>query len=247
MRFPARLALAPTALVATLGVTACDSSTDDPTTTTQTFSTYTVSATSAAFIDACSGGQTLSLNNNDESTSADGAVVVPWSVPFFDRSFTNMRVSTNGWLSFSSYLTDSAPRHENGVQTLPSEGAPNAAVYALWEDLKVRDTGSGICVATTGAAGSRTFVVEWQNVAFTTATALQGNLTFEVQLHEADGSIDIVYQSLEAGDGNESRMSQITVGIENEADLGSSHPGNAAVVPTTAPSTAAGFHFAGVE
>ncbi|MFO0751378.1 MAG: hypothetical protein U1F43_37775 [Myxococcota bacterium] len=240
---------------------ACDSAADDTGDTTVgdtradtadtaapiAFSSYSVGPSTAAFIDACDGGTTLSLDNNDENLTPAGAVTVPFDVVLYDRSFTGARVSTNGWLSFSDYLTDSAPRHESGVQPLPSDGAPNAAIYALWEDLEVKDADSGLCVKTVGTAPARTFVVEWHNVSFAVATPPTGDLTFEIQLQESDHAIDLVYRSLDAGADLASRFSHVTVGVENEHDLTSSHPGDKATSVSQAPSTSAGFRFTPVE
>jgi len=198
---------------------------------------------SVMFVDACAMGARAQVSMLDDSLSSDSTpITTPWPIRFWGGQYSTLRVSTNGWLSFSAFLTDSAPRRESGRAMLPSEGAPNAAIYALWEDLALRDDQS-LCYATVGSAPNRTFVVEWSNVVFRTATAPDGELTFEVQLHEADDTIDLLYQTITAGADRDTRAMNATVGLENEERSGGGNPGTRAVTSTTIPETGTRIRF----
>lgn len=198
---------------------------------------YTQSAGTATWIDACAMGTDLMPSNTDENTvtvDLDG-----FEFLFFGEPITMLRASTNGWLSFSQFLTDSAPRHESGRLELPTEGAPNAAIYALWEDLRVADT-DGLCAGfTTGA--SRTLVVQWQ-AAFTQSGGDLGDLEFQVQMTEGTNEIQILWQTADAGTAT-ARLAGSTIGLENEGMVGSGHPGTEAVIVEAVPTSGASARF----
>lgn len=188
---------------------------------------YAQAAGTATWIDACATGTDLAPTNPDEnSVTID---ISSFEFLFFGAPTDSLKASTNGWISFSDYLTDSAVRHDQGRATLPSEGAPNAAVYALWEDLDV-DATDGLCSAMSGTAGSQTLTVQW-NAKFTTNGGPSGDigdLAFEVQLTEGTNGVQILWDTIDATGDAAGRLAGATIGIENEADLGTSHPGNEA-------------------
>ena len=134
----------------------------------------------------------------------DAAVPAPLPFPFwfYDQSYDTANVSTNGFLNF---LTPDATFSNSAI---PSAPPPNAAVYALWDDLYV-DGSASVLTTTVGTAPNRRFVVEWRNVAFLADTSQR--VSFEIILNE-NGDIDTQYREIE---GTLEQGSSATVGIEN--------------------------------
>lgn len=202
---------------------------------------YMTRTDTALWVDACAMGTDLMPSNTDENK-----VMVDlgdFQFSFFGQPVTMLSVSTNGWLSFSQYLTDSAPRHDQGRLTLPTDGAPNAAVYALWEDLTVAGT-HGLCTAMTTMGGHRVRVVQW-DAAFTQSGGDLGHLVFEVQLMEGTNDVHILWQTIDPGTAM-TRLAGSTIGLENEGMVGLGHPGTEAVPVMATPTTGSSIWFAPV-
>jgi subtilisin family serine protease len=142
----------------------------------------------------------LPLSGDD----ATAEVALPFPFIFYGREYTRAFVSTNGLVSFRE------PASQYLSTPIPSSGAPNAAIYVLWDDLVVDATAS-VRVLAQGTAPHRRFVIEWRDVAFTQDLAQR--VSFEVILHE-DGNVLMQYRGLEGG-GLE-QGSAATVGLENE-------------------------------
>ena len=71
-----------------------------------------------------------------------------------------------------------------------------------------------------GKSGSRSFVVQWNNVYFSNNTAADGSLTFQIRLNEKDGTIDLLYKTVTPGSGRESRPGEATIAVEDEDGTG---------------------------
>ncbi|MFL6142120.1 MAG: carboxypeptidase regulatory-like domain-containing protein [Labedaea sp.] len=146
------------------------------------------------------GDTPLALSGDDSSAT----VPLPFGFFFYGKTYGNAFVSTNGNLNFlgaNTAFTNVA---------IPSTGAPNAAIYPLWDDLIV-DGSSQMLTKTSGTAPNREFVVEWRNAAFFSASS---RVDFEAVLSE-NGEISLRYRNLDPSAGVETGNSA-TVGIENE-------------------------------
>ena len=140
----------------------------------------------------------------------DAAVTVelPFRFTHYGRTYDAVTIDTNGYLSFTATWSN----YYN--EPIPSPNEPNAAVFALWDDLWVADP-SQILTATVGEAPHRQFVVEWRDVASLYDPALTAS--FEVVLGE-DGDI-IIHHASAANDF--ARGARASAGIENETgDVG---------------------------
>lgn len=151
------------------------------------------------------GGIELSFQPTlaDVPASDDGAVrlSIPFSFPFFDRTYRRVNVSTNGLLVF----TTDAP-HDAENRSIPTGTAPNAVIAPMWDDLAL---GSGAVYAKILNDGR--FAVQWNTVGRFQGV---GTYTFQVILSE-DGTIEMQYGSLSG------ILNSATVGIENEpGDVG---------------------------
>ncbi len=142
-------------------------------------------------------GTQLSLTG-DDAMSAPVAMGI--SFPFYGASFTDVRVGTNGYLSF----TDASAAYDN--QPLPNAGAPANLVAPFWDDL---DFGTTPRVYTY-SDGSR-FIVSWVGVPHYQSG---GPYTFQAILHPTG---EIRFQYLSLG----SPVNSATLGIQNATkDIG---------------------------
>ncbi|HET9252646.1 MAG TPA: DUF4350 domain-containing protein, partial [Candidatus Eisenbacteria bacterium] len=139
-----------------------------------------------------SGMGTLVPISGDDVTS--NPIPIGFQFPFYDDLHSSVRVSSNGFLSFTSSSAD----YTN--QLLPNPSAPENMVAAFWDDLYL----VGGSTAHTWTDGHR-FIVQWTNVEH---YGSGGPYTFQVVLH-SDGTI--LYQYLYIGEPS----SSATVGIQN--------------------------------
>ena len=166
---------------------------------------YVRSVSPRSWIDACaSAGSQRILVSSDEGVTA---VALPFHSSFYGVPYSTVRVSANGYLSFS----DAAPQWVNSL--LPTSSVPNS-IFAFWDDLILRPT--GVCVATVGNAPDRTFAVEWLDAGFFPANTVDTHLTFEALLDERSGTIDVRYLQM-TGEGNRATGGSATVGVQQGA------------------------------
>ncbi|MCW6007921.1 carboxypeptidase regulatory-like domain-containing protein [Micromonospora sp. CPCC 205371] len=145
------------------------------------------------------GGTTvLPLTGDDASLE----IALPFEVPFYGGRYTKAWVATNGFLTFDRAADNSINRE------VPNSSYPNAAIFALWDDLIV-DSQASVRTATLGTAPDRRFVVEWRNVAFYDAP---GRATFSAEVSE-HGGVTVHYGQLSADPV--ARGAGATIGIEN--------------------------------
>lgn len=141
--------------------------------------------------DISSVGTRINIEGDD---AISGFVPIGFLFPFYDNLYAYVRVTTNGYLTFSASTSD----YTN--QTLPNASAPENMVAPFWDDLAF----SGNSAAYAWTDGQR-FIVQWTNVFHFTGG---GPYTFQAILH-ADGTI--VYQYFTIG----FPTSSATVGIQN--------------------------------
>ncbi len=143
----------------------------------------------------------LSLTGDDSSV----AVALPFLFTLYGQYYSTAYVSTNGVVNFlaadASYTNTS----------IPSTSTPNAAIYALWDDLNVA-SGSSVRTELVGTAPNRSFVIEWRSVQFLgSSTPVIG---FEVALSET-GQVTLQYVTV--GSDPRAQGNSATVGIENSS------------------------------
>lgn len=125
----------------------------------------------------------------DESLS--DFIPLPFDFPFYDESFSALRISSNGWVSFSA----DEPSPES--RPLPSADAPPHLMAAYWDDL----TGGEIL----HHGNDERFVVQFHEMS---RLATGGTFTFQVILYP-DGRF--AYQYLDMA----SAVLRASVGIQN--------------------------------
>jgi hypothetical protein len=131
-----------------------------------------------------------------------GRLVLPFDFPFYGNTYDQVFVSDNGYINFQGQdLYNPYP------VALPDPFPPNAAVYAMWQDIRV-EAGGSVRYQSVGGQRNRGFVIEYSNV---TESGASSPVSFEIKLWQ-DGSIDLLYgdNQPDSGDGRNA-----LVGIEN--------------------------------
>jgi len=149
------------------------------------------------WVDITGVGTQVSLSGDD---AISAPVALGMSFPFYGTSFTQARIHTNGYLSFTS--TQAANTYDN--QGLPNSGAPENLVAPMWDDM---DFGAANRVYTY-YDGAR-YIVSWVNVPhYVDSGPPTGPYTFQAILYPTG---EIRYQYLNLGPPTNSA----TVGIQN--------------------------------
>jgi hypothetical protein len=146
----------------------------------------------------------VGLNCDDCTTT----VSMPFNFMFYGNTYNSMMVSSNGWLSFSSWGSSYLSNY-----SIPTTTDPDNIIAPFWDDLDMADLADGIYTTTIGTAPNRIFVVLYNYVYhYNSTSASNGPLTFEVLMYEGTNDIVIQYKTLQGTYGN---GNSCTVGIEN--------------------------------
>jgi len=125
-------------------------------------------------------------------------VALPFAFPFYGSARSSIRVFTNGFLTFSTFASDSFTN-----QGIPNTATPNAIIAPFWDDL---DQSAGGTVYA-GTLPDGRFVVQYDGVPRWGTTS---PVTFQVLLSE-NGTIEIQYAAMTGV------LNSATVGIEDDA------------------------------
>jgi hypothetical protein len=148
------------------------------------------------FVDISGPGTPITFTSSDDSLSA--AINMGMTFPFYGNNFTQLKVSTNGWLTFNT--TETLNRNSNSA--LPGTGGAANMIAMFWDDLHLR-TGN----VKYYNDGSR-FIVQYTGIGrFTPSTG--STYTFQVQLYP-NGKVLCMYQTMTSTVNNSA-----TIGIQN--------------------------------
>ncbi len=143
------------------------------------------------------GGTSVALGDDQVSP----VLPIGFSFEFFGNTYTNFRISSNGFITFSGSAANGCCSGQN----IPAAGLPNDLIAAYWEDLNPA-VGGEIEFYTIGAGANRALVVNFIEVPhFGSAN----EVTFQIVLHETSNIIEIFGSNLPSDGGNH------TQGIEN--------------------------------
>ncbi len=141
-----------------------------------------------------SGTGSVAVSSGDDVN--EGPFPIGFSFPFYGIDYSEFRVCSNGFLSFTSTST----AYSN--QPLPNGGAPTALVAPFWDDLDV-DTGGAVYYENDGSR----LIVQWNDVVHYGGG---GPYTFQAILYP-DGTVEYQYLSMGAP------TNSATVGMQNNA------------------------------
>jgi subtilisin family serine protease len=151
-----------------------------------------------SWIEISGTGTPITDLDGDDEISAP--IALGFDFPFYGQLFDEIRVNTNGWLSFTDTTATGSTSYSN--QPLPNAGAPENLVAPFWDDLHFRAAYRAYFQSFGSSA-----VIQWTNVdRFSTGS----DLTFQVIL-DSSGNITYQYLSLSGV------LDDATVGIQDEA------------------------------
>src|SRR5215475_6810901 len=156
-------------------------------------------APSFAFVDISGTGTPLSLFDDQVS----GAIPIGFSFSYYGSTYTDLFVSSNGFLTFLSGQSSACC----SGQPIPSPGNPNGIVSAFWRDLYPPN--GAVYYETQGVTPNRQFILQFQGVPQCCGTSLPA--TWEIVLSETSNEILIQYVDAETS-GNVA-----SAGIENQS------------------------------
>src|SRR5881397_1664348 len=143
---------------------------------------YTVVATNFSFLQITNAStRTLWFDDDAAVTNAS----IGFSFNFYGTSYSNASFNVNGLMTFGG--ASIAYSNVNLMTTSPSNNLPSIAV--LWDDWETQSVGSdAVYYKTTGAPGSRQFIVQWNKVIPVNGTGTNA-VTFEARLFEGSNQI----------------------------------------------------------
>jgi len=137
-------------------------------------------------------------------------VNLPWTMPYFGRSYSQIRVSTNGWIGLGATAASSL-NSNTALSWYGSTAAPGPMIAPLWDDWNPVAAGS----VYTGLVGSA-FVVEWYGM-YHYGQSTGASYTFQLKLFQ-DGRIEFHYGNMAGGVTSYDYGKSATVGIQEDVD-----------------------------
>ncbi len=135
-------------------------------------------------IDISLTGTNVSLGDD----AVSGALPIDFSFDFFNISYTNFRIGSNGFITFNNSASSGCCSGQN----IPNTSTPNNLIALAWEDLDPDNGGQPtenvIRYETIGVAPNRILVVEYFNVDH---FSNGNNITTQAQLYEGTNIIEI--------------------------------------------------------
>jgi hypothetical protein len=144
--------------------------------------TYTIDQSGTFAPDTTAGGTTVSLG--DDQVSGDLQIGFPFR--FFGDFYTQFRISSNGFITFSSTTNSGCCSGD----FIPDTWDPNNLIAFAWEDLDPAGVGS-INYQTVGTAPNRKLIVNFVDIPHWPGPGPNANVTSQVQLWEGCGKIEI--------------------------------------------------------
>jgi len=168
----------------------------------------------------------LHLSDSIIGPAGDNAsmdVPIGFTFNYLGTNYTQARICTNGWLSFT--LSGTSATNE----ILFNTSTPNLILAPWWDDLK-DDAISFLSYNTTGSTPNRIFTAEWHRVLSYSTSGVTSRVTFQVKLFESTNVIEFHYGNPNGGTHGAEGAS---IGIEDPTG-GSNHFIEATTGSTTA-------------
>ena len=142
-----------------------------------------------------SGATNITTDNDDGNFD----VTLPFAFSYFEDSYTQLRLTTNGVMGFQPDIGTTSFSLSN--TTPGSTGAPNNWIAPFWDDQRLYSQNNGwIAYKTEGTAPQRTFTLEWHNLSRFAATGVTFDM--RVRLYEGPaGRFDVEYGTI-SGSGS---------------------------------------------
>ncbi|WP_179228285.1 DUF4347 domain-containing protein [Leptolyngbya ohadii] len=152
--------------------------------------------------------------NDDGEVGLDDKVVLgqtffPLSFQYYGAAITEITIGINGGIILGTKSGNVSPNNASLPVVNPITGQKEFAIYPFWTDLALGTSGN-VYFETAGAPGSRTFTVEWNNVA---DRNVGDGATFQVILREDSNEIAFVYSDVSFSNPLYDNGAKATVGL----------------------------------
>lgn len=141
---------------------------------------------------------TIHAAGTDDALSA--AINIGFNFSFGCTSYSQIKVSSNGWLTFDMSTSWADTWNDLDGTT------PKLKVAPLWDDLAV-GTGSTVNYKLTGTAPNRVLTVEWSQMEWTYSASAWA-IGFQCKLYETSNRIEFIYNRSGGGAGADLSGSQ---------------------------------------
>ncbi len=121
-------------------------------------------------------------NTGDDQIS--NAITLPFPFTFGGKEYTQIKISSNGWLTFNENVTNSYP-----VNDLSNAMLAKPMIMPLWDDLQNRTIPS---YKIDGIGANRIFKIQWSQSEWS-KSANGDVISFQVWLYENGNSIEFFY------------------------------------------------------
>lgn len=147
---------------------------------------YSFSSTTGTYNYLTGATNALVSNTADEELSS--AITLPFTFYYNCQPYTQIKVSSNGWLTFDMSVTSS-------YFTNNLDNTGNLIVAPLWDDLACTQN---VVYTTTGTAPNRIFKIEWRDMEWN-YSASGAVISFQVWLYETTNRIEFWYRRESTG------------------------------------------------
>ncbi|NOT04175.1 MAG: S8 family serine peptidase [Anaerolineales bacterium] len=162
-----------------------------------TINSYGRSCGTATYNAALGGTSVPSLLVNN---AVSAPVPLGFEFWYMGTRYTQVYVSSNGWLSFNDSGADSLTLNDlDNSANNASNVAARPILAPLWDNLGGAGAGSAASYTTNGTAPNRTFTFEWWNYQWNDGAG--SRISMRVVLHEGTGIVDFMYYPNNANAG----------------------------------------------
>lgn len=145
---------------------------------------YNFTALGGTYVANAAPTTTLIAAGIDDQLSA--ATNIGFTFQYGCNNFTQFKVSSNGWLTFNTAITN----FNNGNNLNTSTDRP--IIAPLWDDLATGATPGHVNYKLTGVAPNRVLTIEWSQMEWR-YTATTWGISFQCKLYETTNRIEFIY------------------------------------------------------
>ncbi|GIV28259.1 MAG: hypothetical protein KatS3mg027_2073 [Bacteroidia bacterium] len=128
-------------------------------------------------------GATNALSSNTADDALSSAITLPFTFYYNCQPYTQIKVSSNGWLTFDMSITSSMTYND-------LDGTGSLIVAPLWDDLQCTQN---VKYLTTGTSPNRIFKIEWREMEWDYGANV-AVISFQVWLYETTNRIEFWYK-----------------------------------------------------
>ena len=165
---------------------------------------YFFSSRQGTFTPLTDATAVTSLADDD---ALSGSLPVGFDFTFYGTTYSTLKASSNGFLTFNPAHTD-PDLYENEI----AGTSLTHAIMPFWDDLDGSTTGAQASYKVTGSSPNRVYTFEWSNFESLEVSSANGKISFQVSLHETSNMIELVYGPGVLGSG-----SNASIGIKGAA------------------------------